>query len=147
MKVILLQDVRGQGKKGELIDVSDGYANNFLFPRKLAKVADEQVMTELKNKEASENYRREQERKAALATAEKLKNARIILKTTGGVDGKLYGAVTAKDISDKLQSDFGLTVDKRKINISQPVKTIGEYDVDIKLYSEISVTVKLVVEA
>lgn len=146
MKVILLQDVRGQGKKGELINVSDGYANNFLLPRKLAKIADEQVMTELRNREASDNYRRQEERKQALATAERLKTVVVVFHTTGGVDGKLYGAVTSKDICDKLSADFGITVDKRKVTVSQPIKTVGEYEVDVKLYTDVSAKIKLVVE-
>ncbi len=146
MKVILLADVRGQGKKGELVNVSDGYANNFLFPRKLAKVADEQVMTELKNKKDSEAFRRSEERKAALALAERLKTVTLVLKATGGAMGKLYGSVTTKDISDMLQSQFDISVDKRKITVPQNIKSVGEYSVDIKLYTDINVSVKLIVE-
>lgn len=146
MKVVLLQDVRGQGKKGELINVSDGYANNFLFPRKLAKLADEQIMTELKNREASENYRRQEERKQALAIAEKLKTVVVVFRTTGGADGKLYGAITSKDICDKLAAEHGITVDKRKVSVSQPIKTVGQYEVDVKLFTDVSAKIKLVVE-
>lgn len=146
MKVVLLQDVRGQGKKGELINVSDGYANNFLFPRKLAKLADEQIMTELKNREASENYRRQEERKQALAVAEKLKTAVVVFRTTGGADGKLYGAITSKDICDKLAAEYGITIDKRKVSVSQPIKTVGQYEVDVKLFTDVSAKIKLVVE-
>lgn len=146
MKVILLADVRGQGKKGELVNVSDGYANNFLFPRKLAKLADEQVMTELKNKKESEDFHRAEERKSALAIAEKLKSATLVLKATGGAMGKLYGSVTTKDVSDMLRSQCNVTVDKRKITIPQNIKSVGEYSVDIKLYTDVNVSVKLVVE-
>lgn len=146
MKVVLLQDVRGQGKKGELINVSDGYANNFLFPRKLAKLADEQIMTELKNREASENYRRQEERKQALAIAEKLKTVVVVFHTTGGADGKLYGAITSKDICDKLAAEHGITIDKRKVSVSQPIKTVGQYEVDVKLFTDVSAKIKLVVE-
>ncbi len=146
MKVILLQDVRGQGKKGELLNVSDGYANNFLFPRKLAKLADEQVMTELRNREASENYRRQEERKQAMAVAEKLKNVVVTFRTTGGVDGKLYGAITSKDICDRLAADHGITIDKRKVSVSQPIKTVGQYEVDVKLFTDVSSKIKIVVE-
>ena len=146
MKVILLQDVRGQGKKGELINVSDGYANNFLFPRKLAKLADEQVMTELRNREASDNYRRQEERKQALAISEKLKNIVVVFRTTGGVDGKLYGAITSKDICDKLSDEHGITIDKRKVAVSQPIKTVGQYEVDVKLFTDVSSKIKIVVE-
>lgn len=147
MKVILLQDVRGQGKKGELINVSDGYANNFLLPRKLAKVADEQVMTELRNREASDNYRRQEERKQALAIAEKLKTVTVVFRTTGGVDGKLYGAITSKDICENLASEHGINVDKRKVNVTQPIKTVGEYQVDVKLFTDVSAKIKIIVEA
>ena len=147
MKVILLQDVKAQGKKGDVINVSDGYAKNYLFPRKLAKVADAQVLTELKNKEQAIAYRDAEDKKNALALKEKLDQITLVFRTTGGVDGKLYGAVTSKDISEKLASEHGIEVDKKKITITSTIKTIGEFTVDIKLYHDISSTVKVIVEA
>jgi large subunit ribosomal protein L9 len=143
MKVVLLDDVRGQGKKGELVNVSDGFARNFLFPKKLAKPADNQIIQEIKAKKDSEDFKRAEEKKQAAALAEKLKGTVLTYKSTGGADGRLYGAVTAKDISDKLQSELNLSVDKRKIVLNETIKTVGDYDLEIKLYPEISANIKV----
>ena len=147
MKVLLLQDVKAQGKKGEIINVSDGYAKNFLFPRNLAKEATAQVISEVKAKNDSAAYKKETERKAALELAEKIKDAVIVFKTTGGEDGRLYGAVTTKDVAEKINSQLGLDIDKKKIVLSDNIKRTGEYSVKIKLYPEISVELKIIVEA
>lgn len=147
MKVILLEDVRSQGKKGEVINVSDGYARNFLFPRKLAKVADAQVMNELKNKEAASAFREAEEKKNALELKKRIESVTLEFQTTGGADGKLYGAVTSKDISDKLKADFGIEIDKKKIEVDSTIKSVGEFTVGIKLYREISSSLKVVVKA
>lgn len=147
MKVVLLEDVKGQGKKGELVNVSDGYARNFLFPKKLAKEANSQILNEIKNKQESEKFKKAEDKKAAAALAERLKNVVVVFKSTGGADGKLYGAVTAKDISDKLSSDFGISVDKRKIVISENIKAVGNYTLDVKLYPEMTAKLNVVVEA
>ena len=147
MKVILLQDVKSQGKKGDLINVSDGYAKNYLFPRHLAKEADAQVYTELKNKADAIAFRDAEERKNALELKKKLDETTLVFHTTGGADGRLYGAVTSKDISDKLAKDHGIEVDKKKITISSTIKTVGTFQVDIKLYHDISSILKVVVEA
>ncbi len=147
MKVILLQDVKSQGKKGDLINVSDGYAKNYLFPRHLAKEADAQVYTELKNKADAIAFRDAEERKNALELKKKLDETTLVFHTTGGADGRLYGAVTSKDISDKLAKEHGIEVDKKKITISSTIKTVGSFQVDIKLYHEISSILKVVVEA
>ncbi|HOJ47530.1 MAG TPA: 50S ribosomal protein L9 [Bacillota bacterium] len=143
MKVVLLADVKGQGKKGDIVNVSDGFARNYLFPKKLAKLADDQTIQELKAKKESEEYRKAEEKKNAAALAEKLKGTVLTFKTTGGADGRLYGAVTAKDISDRLQSELGITVDKRKIVLNETIKTVGEYDIELKLYPEISANIKI----
>jgi large subunit ribosomal protein L9 len=147
MKVLLLQDVKAQGKKGEIINVSDGYAKNFLFPRNLAKEATAQVISEVKAKNDSAAYKKETERKAALELADKIKDAVIMFKTTGGEDGRLYGAVTTKDVAEKINSQLGLAIDKKKIVLSDNIKRTGEYSVKIKLYPEISVELKIIVEA
>jgi large subunit ribosomal protein L9 len=147
MKVLLLEDVKAQGKKGEIINVSDGYAKNFLFPRNLAKEATAQVINEVKAKNDSAAYKKETERKAALEIAEKIKDAVIMFKTTGGEDGRLYGAVTTKDVAEKINSQLGLSIDKKKIVLSDNIKRTGEYSVKIKLYPEISVELKIIVEA
>jgi len=143
MKVVLLEDVKGKGKKGQLVNVSDGYARNFLLPRKLAKLADEQTLKEIKAKKESEVYRKAEEKKNALAFAEKISGSVLVFKATGGVDGRLYGAVTAKDISEKIKKDLNLDIDKRKIIVNETIKTTGQYDVEIKLYPEISAKIKL----
>ena len=146
MKVILLQDVKAQGKNGDVINVSDGYAQNFLFPRKLARVADAQVLTELKNREEANAYREAEDRKAALALKEKMEKIELVFLTTGGADGRLYGAITTKDISEKLESEHKISVDKKKIDIGN-IKVAGEYSVSVKLYRDISATVKVLVKA
>ena len=137
MKVVLLADVKGQGKKGDLVNVSDGYARNFLFPKKLAMEANATILNEIKNKAEAESYKKAEDKKAALQLSEKLKEIVLKYKSTGGADGKLYGAVTAKDIADKLSADYGITVDKRKIVIAETIKTVGQYVLDVKLYPEV----------
>ena len=118
MKVILLKDVKGQGKKDQVVEVSDGYARNFLFPKKLAIVADAKATNELKGKEESRQHKIDEERRAANELAEKLAATTLKVKAASGADGRLYGAVTSKDIAEKLDADFGIKVDKRKINLS-----------------------------
>ena len=112
MKVILLKDVKGQGKKDQVIDVSDGYARNFLFPKKLAIIADAKATNELKGKEESKQHKIDEERKAATELAQKLSSITVKIKSTSGADGRLYGAVTSKDIVEALEADFGIKLDK-----------------------------------
>lgn len=147
MKVILLQDVKGQGKKGELINASDGYARNFLLPRKLAKEADAGSIKQIEIQKESEAFHIAEEKKKAEETKAFLSGKSIKFKTTGGADGRLYGAVTAKDISEKIASELGLDIDKRLISVSDTIKTTGEYTVKIKLSQGISAELKLIVEA
>lgn len=146
MKVILLQDVKSQGKKGEVINVSDGYAQNFLFPRKLARLADAQVLTELKNREEAAAFRESEDRKAALELKKKIDKIELVFMTTGGADGRLYGAVTSKDISEKLETEHHIVIDKKKIDVGN-IKVAGEYAVNIKIYRDISSTVRILVKA
>ena len=145
MKVILLQDVKSQGKKGEVINVSDGYARNFLFPKNLAKVADAQVLTELKNREEANAFREAEDRKAAIELKKKLDTVTLVFQTTGGADGRLYGAITTKDISTKLESEHKIQIDKKKIEIGN-IKVAGEYSADIKLYRDVSATIRILVK-
>ena len=142
MKVILLQDVKAQGKKGDVINVSDGYARNFLFPKNLAKVADAQVLTELKNREEANAFREAEDRKAALELKKKMDNIVLTFQTTGGSDGRLYGAITSKDISSKLETEHKIQIDKKKIEITN-IKVAGEYSADIKIYRDVSATIKI----
>ena len=145
MKVVLLQDVRGQGKKGDVINVSDGYARNFLFPKKLAAVADAQVMNELKGKEEARLHKIEVEKQNAREIAEKLLSVSVKVTASAGADGKIYGSVTAKDIAEALASQHNIEIDKRKLQLNDPIKTFGTHVVDIKLYPEISGKVNVVV--
>ena len=145
MKVFLTQDVKGQGKKDQVINVSDGYARNFLFPKKLAIPADAKAMNEIKNKEASLKHKIETERAEAQALAAKIDSILLKLVCKSGADGKLYGAVTAKDISDAIAAAFGVTVDKRRIALDAPIKNKGTYTVKVKLYEDISASLTVVI--
>ena len=145
MKVILLADVKGQGKKNDVIEVSDGYGKNFLIPRKLAKVADAQSLNDVKVKEAARVYRIETERKEAQALAEKLKTLIVKIPASSGADGRLYGSITSKDIVERLQADHGIVIDKRKLVMGDPVKAYGKYEIDVKLYTEVTGKINLLV--
>ena len=145
MKVILTTDVKGQGKKDQLVEVSDGYARNFLFPRKLAIPANNQAMTELKNKEAAKQHKIDTERAAARDIAKKLEGVVVKIKVGAGADGHLYGSVTSKEIAEKLQSEHGITVDKRKITLGAPIKAYGTYELDVRLYTDVSGKIHVVV--
>ena len=138
MKVVLLCDVKGQGKKDQIVDVSDGYARNFLFPQKKAIPADAKATNELKNKEEAKQFKINEERKAAQALADKLKDVQVKIKMEHGQDGRLYGSVTAKDIAEKLKEQIGVEVDKRKISTKENIKAYGNYAVEVKLLSDIS---------
>jgi large subunit ribosomal protein L9 len=137
MKVILLADVKGQGKKNDVIEVSDGYGKNFLIPRKLAKPADAQSLNDIKVKEEARQYRIATEKKEAQALAEKLKSITVKVVAGGGADGRLYGSVTAKDVAERLAKDHGINIDKRKITIADPIKAYGTYTLKAHLYVEV----------
>ena len=145
MKVILLQDVKSQGKKDQVINVSDGYATNFLFPRKLAVPADAKALNEIKQKEAAKQHRIETEKAEAKALAAKLESILVKIQTNAGADGKLYGSVTAKDVSDALEAEFQIQLDKRKIVIADSIRSFGNYDLEAKLYQDVSATIHLLV--
>ena len=138
MKVILLQDVKGSGKKGELVTVSDGYARNFLFPRKLAKEANAQAMNELKNREESIRFHIEAEKKSAAEAAEKIEGKTVKIFAKAGQGGKIFGSVTAKEIAEELKKAYGVEIDKRKIVLSGDIKAFGTYECEVKLYTGIS---------
>ena len=137
MKVVLLADVKGQGKKNDVITVSDGYARNFLLPRKLAVEADAKVLNEIKGREESHKHKIEVETAEAKALAAKLDTILIKITASSGADGRLYGSITAKDIAEHLAKDHGITVDKRKIQLSDAIRAYGKYDLDVKLYTDI----------
>lgn len=143
MKVILLTDIKGKGKKDQVLDVADGYAKNYLIAKKLAVAADAQNINELKNREASKQYKYDQEKAAAMELATKLKDITVILKRKAGVDSKLYGAVTSKEIVQQLKQDFAIEVDKKKLSLDMPIKTFGAYSIKVKLFNNISATLSV----
>ena len=138
MKVVLLADVKGQGKKNDVINVSDGYARNFLFPRKLAIEADAKVMNEIRGREASIKHKIEVETAEAKALAARLDTILVKITASSGADGRLYGSITSKDIAEHLEKDYGIKVDKRNIRLADPIRAFGTYDVDVKLYADIA---------
>ena len=138
MKVILLCDVKGQGKKDQIVEVSDGYARNFLFPQKKAVPADAKATNELKNKEEARQYKISEDRKAAQALADKINNVEIEIIMGHGADGRLYGSVTAKDIAEELKKRIGTDIDKRKIQMKEAIKAYGKHDVQLKILSDIN---------
>ncbi len=146
MKVFLLQGVKAQGKKGDLIDVSEGYARNYLIPRKLAVEADAKALNEYKNREASMAYKAELEKQNANKLAGQLNGTTVVVKAQAGSNGKIYGSVTSREIADKLKEQTGIDLDKRKISVPDPIKSFGVYELDVKVYPEISakLTVKVV---
>ena len=138
MKVVLTADVKGQGKKNDIVEVSDGYARNFLFPRKLAVEATNKVLNEIKGQNEARQHRLEVELAEARALAAKLDTLLIKIHATSGADGRLYGSITAKDIADQLDKDYGITLDKRKIVLANPIRAYGQYDPDVKLYTDVT---------
>lgn len=145
MKVVLLADVKGQGKKGQVVNVSDGYARNFLFPKNLATPADNKIMNELKGKEEARLRQIELEKQAARDTAEKLKTVSVKIKAQSGADGRIYGSVTSKEIAEQLKAQHGIEIDRRKINLTDPIKAFGTYLPEVKLYPEIAGKITVVV--
>ena len=145
MKVVLLQDVKSIGKKGELKEVSDGYARNFLLPRKLAKEANAQAMNELKNAEAAKEYKIKTETDQARKNAEALNGKTVKIFAKAGQGGKLFGSVTARELAEDLGRLLGVKVDKRKIVLENEIKAYGSYNFDVKLYNGITATVTVAV--
>jgi large subunit ribosomal protein L9 len=144
MQVILLQDVKGQGKKGDLVEVNEGYARNFLIKKGLAEAATANKINELKEKKAAAEYHKQEEVKAMQLLAQELKGKSFPVKIKVGQGGKVFGSVTSVHVADALKAG-GYDVDKKKIVIDQPIKNVGEYKVDIKLMEGIATQIKVVV--
>ena len=146
MKVILQKDVKGQGKKGQMVEVSDGYARNFLFPKKLAVEANADNMNVMKQKEAAEKARIAREKAEAEALAEKLKSCMVMISAKAGNGGRLFGSVTTSEVSENLKKQFGIEIDRHKIVMSENIKAFGTYELKVKLYNDVAgsifVTVK-----
>ena len=134
MKVILLGDITGVGKKDQVIEASDGYARNFLFPKKLAVEANNENMSKLKSKQESNKFRKDTEKKEAEELSKKLKGIMLKIKVRAGENGKIFGGVTGKEIAEGLKKDYKIDIDKKKIMLSETIKTLGTVTVDIKLY-------------
>ncbi len=146
MEVILLKDVKGQGKKGDVVKVSDGYARNFLLPKGYAVQATEQGKKKLREQNAIMQRKRQAEEENAKKQAEKISTAAVEFEVKAGENGKLFGSITGKDISEALEKQHGIKVDKKKIALPEPIKNIGEYQVEIKVYPEISAQLKVIIK-
>lgn len=140
MKVILKEDVKSLGKKGDLVNTSDGYARNFLFPKGLAVEANAQAMNDFNNREKAKKFHKQEEIKAASAVKDKLEGKTFKLTAKAGANGKLFGSVTAKDVADKIKAELGEDIDKRKI-VMQDIKAFGTVEAEIKVYQGITAKV------
>lgn len=136
---------QGPGQKGEVISVSDGYARNFLLPKNLAVPADNKILNELKGKEEARLRQIELDKQAARDTAQKLQSIVVRIRAQAGADGKIYGSVTTKEIAEQLAAQHGIEIDRRKITLSEPIKAFGTYTPEVKLYSEITGKIHVVV--
>ena len=146
MKVVLLEDVKSLGKKGELVNTSDGYARNFLFPKKLAKEANAQAMNEVKNAKESKEFKIKTDIENANKLAKELEGKILTIQAKAGVQGRLFGSVTAKEVASMITKQFGIEVDKRKVSLEDDIKAFGTYKAVVKLYTGITaeVSVKVV---
>lgn len=147
MKVILTQDVKSQGKKGDVINVSDGYAKNFLIKKGLAVAANNENMNILKQKNASEEHKRQVELDNAKELKSKIDLKEIVITTKTGEGGKLFGSITSMDIADAVKKGLGIEIDKRKVLLKDNIKTAGIYEVEIKLHKDVSAKIKVNIKA
>ncbi len=138
MKVILLQDIKSLGKKGELVEASDGYARNYLFPRKLAREANAQAMNEYKNAENSKNYKIATQKAQAEQQKKILEGKKFVMTAKAGQGGRLFGSITAKQVAEEIKKQYSISVDKRKVELECDIKEYGTYKAEVKLYTGIS---------
>lgn len=134
MKVILKSDIKGVGKKDQVINASDGYARNFLFPKNLAVEANTENMSKLKAKQDSANYKKGQEKEEAIKQADKLSKILLNIKVKAGENGKIFGGVSSKEIAENLEKQYQIKVDKKKIDLKEPIKNLGMRTVEVRLY-------------
>ena len=134
MKVILLDNIKGVGKKDEIINASDGYARNYLFPKKLAVEANAENLSKLKAKQNSQEFKKNNEREDAKALANKLSEITLKINVKAGENGKIFGGVTAKEIAENLKSQYNIEIDKKKIVLQDTIKNVGTFNVEIKLF-------------
>ncbi|MDQ7092486.1 50S ribosomal protein L9 [Desulfosporosinus sp. PR] len=147
MKVILQADVKGTGKKGQVYEVADGYARNFLFPKKLAIEATTGNMQDISHKKAAEDRRKIKEKEEAAALGSKLNALQIEVKTKTGEGGRLFGSVTSKEIAEVLKKQYGFEVDKRKLELKDPIKALGSYEVPVKIHPDVTAKLQVHVSA
>ena len=145
MKVVLIADVKSKGKKGDLINVPDGYARNFLFPKNLAVEADNAALSELKSRKDAAEHHKQEEIAAAQAIADKINGQSVTLKAKAGSSGRLFGSITSKEIADEINRVFSVNIEKKKLSIAD-IKNFGDYTADVKLYKGISAKVNVKVE-
>jgi len=145
MKVVLLTDVKGHGKKGDIVEASDGYARNFLLPKKMAEIATADVLNNIKGKNEAAEYHKQQEIAAAKETSKYLEGAKIVLEGKAGDNGKLFGKITNQNVADAIKYQLHHVVDKRKVVLPDGIKNIGETTVEIKVYPEISAKITVIV--
>lgn len=145
MKVILKQDVKGSGKKGQMIEVSDGYANNFLLKKGLAIKATTQAVNEMKNRDAAEAFRLAEELKAAKASAAVIEGKTVKLTAKAGAGGKIFGSVTAKEVAEVIHKELGVELEKRRISLETDIKAFGTYTAEVKLYNGVTAKVYVMV--
>ena len=143
MKVILKEDIKGVGKKDQIINANDGYARNFLYPKNLAVPADKGNLTNLQSKKTSEEHRKELERDKAKETAKKIEGILLKLPVKSGENGKVFGSITAKEIAENLEKQYKIIVDKKKINLQEPIKNLGTFNIEIKLYDGVIAKLKV----
>ena len=143
MKVILLSDIKGVGKKDEIINAADGYARNYLLPKKLAVEANAENMTKLNNKKEAASFKKDVEKQNAEELAKKLKGIMLKLRVKAGENGKIFGGITSKEISENLKAQYGFEVDKKKIELKETIKALGEYNVSIKLFEGVVADLKI----
>lgn len=148
MKVILKADIKGVGKKDQVIEASDGYARNFLFPKNLAVEANADNMNKWKAKQQSKQYQKQQEKEEAIHIADKLSKISLKIKVKAGGNGKIFGGVSSKEIAEMLKKEYQMEIDKKKIDLKEPIKTLGERKVEIKLFEGVvgSVRVDVIAE-
>ena len=143
MKVILIADVKSLGKKGEIVDVNDGYARNFLFPKKMAVEANTENMAKLKGRNDSKQHKKDVQKQEALDISKKLENITLTLKVKAGENGKIFGGVTAKEVSEELNKQYQVKIDKKKIDLKENIKNLGTFTIEAKLYEGVIGKIKI----
>lgn len=143
MKVILLDNIKGVGKKDEVINAADGYARNYLLPKKLAVEANAENMSKLNNKKESASYKKDVEKKSAEELAKKIKGIMLKIRVKAGENGKIFGGVTSKEISENLKTQYNFNIDKKKIELKETIKTLGSFNVPIKLFEGVVAQLKV----